>query len=148
MPINVQDIANNIILRTDGEKGDIISNLKLQKLLYYMQGYHLAFFNEKFFEDHLEAWTYGPVVPTAYHRFKEFGPKAIILDPNEYQEIELNPAQEDMFNQVLNEYGKFSAIKLMEMTHKETPWKEAFEKQDKVISVETMKNFFAKLIDE
>jgi uncharacterized phage-associated protein len=148
MPDDVNDIANKIILRTDSEKGDIISNLKLQKLLYYMQGYHLAFFNEKFFEDQLEAWTYGPVVPNAYHTFKEFGPKAIILDPDKYKEIELAPAQEDMFEQVMNEYGKFSAIKLMEMTHKETPWKEAFERQDKIISLETMKNFFAKLIDE
>jgi uncharacterized phage-associated protein len=148
MPNNVHDIANKIILRTDNEKGDIISNLKLQKLLYYMQGYHLAFFNEKLFEDRLEAWTYGPVVPEAYHRFKEFGPKGIILDPNVYQEIKLNAEQEDMFDQVLNEYGKFSAIKLMEMTHKETPWKEASEKPDKIISTETMKNFFAKLIDE
>jgi uncharacterized phage-associated protein len=148
MPNDVNDIANKIILRTDSERGDIISNLKLQKLLYYMQGYHLAFFNEKFFEDQLEAWTYGPVVPNAYHTFKEFGPKAIILDPDKYKEIELTPAQEDMFEQVMNEYGKFSAIKLMEMTHKETPWKEAFERQDKIISLETMKNFFAKLIDE
>lgn len=55
MAISVHDIANKIILRTDFEKGDIISNLKLQKLLYYMQGYHLAFFNEPFFEDTIEA---------------------------------------------------------------------------------------------
>lgn len=148
MPNDVLDIANKIILRTDGEKGDIISNLKLQKLMYYMQGYHLAFFNEKFFEDQLEAWTYGPVVPNVYHTFKDFGPKAIILDPDKYKEIELSAAQEDMFEQVMNEYGKFSAIKLMEMTHREAPWKEANEKPDKVISIETMKNFFAKLIDE
>ena len=148
MPNDIVDITNKIILRTDADKGDIISNLKLQKLLYYMQGYHLAFFNEKFFEDYLEAWTYGPVVPSAYHRFKEFGPKGIILDPNEYNEIELSADQEDMFEQVMNEYGKFSAIKLMEMTHKEAPWKEAFEKPDKIISIETMKSFFAKLIDE
>jgi uncharacterized phage-associated protein len=148
MANDVQDIAQKIILRTDIEKGDIISNLKLQKLLYYMQGYHLAFFNEKFFEDELEAWTYGPVAPNVYHRFKEFGPGGIILDPNKYEEIELSAEQENMFGQVMNEYGKFSAIKLMEMTHKETPWKEAFEKPDKVISIETMKNFFAKLIDE
>jgi uncharacterized phage-associated protein len=148
MPNNVHDIAHKIILRTDSEKGDIISNLKLQKLLYYMQGYHLAFFNERFFEDPLEAWTYGPVVPNVYHTFKDFGPKAIILDPNKYKEIELRNEQEDMFEQVMSEYGKFSAIKLMEMTHKETPWKEASEKPDKVINIETMKNFFSKLVDE
>lgn len=146
--MSVQDIADKIILRTDMEKGDIISNLKLQKLLYYVQGYHLAFFNEKLFDNSIEAWTYGPVVPDVYRRFKENGPNAIMLDPLEHKEIQLNPEQEDMFEQVMNEYGKFSAIKLMEMTHKETPWKEAAEKPDKVISTVTMKEFFARLIDE
>lgn len=148
MTYSVNDIANKIILQTDAEKGDIISNLKLQKLLYYMQGYHLAFFNEKLFEDDLEAWTYGPVVPDVYHRFKENRSYGIELDSKEYQEIQLAPEEEDMFTQVMTEYGKFSAIKLMEMTHRETPWKEANDSPDKIINSETMKNFFSKLIDE
>jgi uncharacterized phage-associated protein len=147
MPYNGQHIADKIILRTDLERGDIISNLKLQKLLYYLQGYHLAFFNEPLFEDGLEAWTYGPVVPDIYHRFKDWGPKAIILDPATHSQIELHPEEEDMFEQVMSEYGKFSAIKLMEMTHRELPWKEASERSDKRISLDTMKNFFVQLID-
>ncbi|MGZ5135866.1 MAG: Panacea domain-containing protein, partial [Flavitalea sp.] len=130
MPYYVHHIAEKIILRTDSEKGDIISNLKLQKLLYYMQGYHLAFFGDKLFEDNLEAWTYGPVVPDVYHRFKENRSLGIDLDPDRYKEIPLKPEEEDMFSQVMTEYGKFSAIKLMEMTHKEAPWKEANESKD------------------
>lgn len=148
MLYNVHDIANKIILQTDTEKGDIITNLKLQKLLYYMQGYHLAFFNEKLFEDDLEAWTYGPVVPEVYRRFKENRSFGIVLDPKEFQEIQLHPEEEDMFAQVMAEYGKFSAIKLMEMTHRETPWKEANNSPDKIINPETMKIFFSKLVDE
>ncbi|MEJ0104036.1 MAG: type II toxin-antitoxin system antitoxin SocA domain-containing protein [Bacteroidota bacterium] len=147
MLYNVNDIANKIILQTDIEKGDIISNLKLQKLLYYMQGYHLAFFGERLFEDKLEAWMYGPVVPGVYHRFKDNGSFGISLDTATYKEIELTPEEEDMFAQVMREYGKFSAIRLMEMTHDETPWKEAFESKERVINVDTMKTFFTKLID-
>lgn len=148
MPYNVQDIANKIILQTDTERGDIISNLKLQKLLYYIQGYHLAFFGDKLFEDDLKAWAYGPVVPDVYHRFKENGALGIDLNASKINQIILSEEEEDMFAQVMSEYGKFSAIKLMEMTHKETPWKEAFEKPDKTISSETMKKFFVNLIDE
>jgi uncharacterized phage-associated protein len=148
MYYNVNDIANKIILNTDTEKGDIISNLKLQKLLYYMQGYHLAFFDDVLFKENLEAWMYGPVVPEVYHRFKEKKAVGIVLDPNEYKEIELKPEVEDMFQQVLQEYGKFNAIKLMEMTHNESPWKEAFEKIDKKIDTQAMKVFFKGLIDE
>lgn len=148
MEFNVDDIANKIILRTDTEKGDIITNLKLQKLLYYVQGYHLAFFGEKLFSHDLEAWTYGPVVPHVYHRFKDNRSYGIMLDPEEFKEVELSADQEDMFDQVMSEYGKFSAIKLMEMTHKESPWKEATDKPGKIISPDSMKKFFAKLIDE
>jgi uncharacterized phage-associated protein len=148
MAYNVNDIANKIILQTDTEKGDIISNLKLQKLLYYIQGYHLAFFDDVLFKEDLEAWTYGPVVPDVYHRFKENRSLGIILDPNECVAIEMPTDVEDMFNQVIQEYGKFNAIKLMEMTHNELPWKEAFEKPDKTINPQTMKTFFKTLIDE
>lgn len=148
MAHDVHDIANKIILQTDTEKGDIISNLKLQKLLYYVQGYHLAFFGQKLFEDDLEAWTYGPVVPGVYHRFKDNRGLGILLTPQDCKEIELSTEVASMFGQVMTEYGKFSAIKLMEMTHRELPWKEANEHQDKIISPETMKTFFSKLIDE
>lgn len=148
MPYNVHDIADKIILRTDTERGDIISNLKLQKLLYYMQGYHLAFFGNKFFDADLVAWTYGPVVPDVYHRFKENGAFGIVLDSTQHEHINLSDEEEDMFSQVLAEYGKFSAIRLMEMTHQETPWKEATDTEEKIIDTETMRSFFTKLIDE
>lgn len=148
MSYGVQHIAEKIILRTDTERGDIISNLKLQKLLYYLQGYHLAFFEEKLFEEDIEAWAYGPVVPCVYHRFKDNRAMGICLDPQKYTEIELKPEQEDLFRQVMTEYGKFSAIKLMEMTHGETPWKEAIDTPSKNISPVTMKNYFSRLIDE
>lgn len=147
MAYSANDIAEKVILQTDTERGDIISNLKLQKLLYYLQGYHLAFFNQKLFDDDLHAWTYGPVVPDVYRRFKENGAMGISLDPS-HKEIELSAEQEDLFAQVMREYGKFSAVKLMEMTHIEDPWKEAIDSKEHVINLDTMKSFFSKLIDE
>jgi uncharacterized phage-associated protein len=148
MLYNVQDVANNIILQTDTERGDAITNLKLQKLLYYLQGYHLAFFGEPFFDNNIEAWTYGPVVPDVYHRFKENKHLAIELDEQEFKRIDFKPKVQDMFDQVMREYGKFSAIKLMEMTHNEKPWKEAFQKPDKLISNKTLESFFKLMIEE
>jgi uncharacterized phage-associated protein len=121
----------------------------LQKLLYYLQGYHLAFFNKRFFNSTIEAWTYGPVLPEVYHRFKENRHLGIEFDnPAEIQNIKLPQKVQSMFDQVMKEYGKFSAIRLMEMTHEEKPWKEAFGKLDKSISTKTMESFFKELIDE
>jgi uncharacterized phage-associated protein len=145
MSFNALDIANKIIINTDIDKGDIISNLKLQKMMYYLQGFNLAFFDEKLFEDGIEAWQYGPVVPNVYNHFKGHGKGAIVLNAA-IEEIELNSdEQEDMFHQVMGEYGKFSAIRLMEMTHNEIPWKST--NISNIIDAELMKKYFKTLVE-
>ncbi|MFT4204654.1 MAG: DUF4065 domain-containing protein [Chitinophagaceae bacterium] len=145
MTFNALDVANKIVINTDIDKGDLISNLKLQKMLYYLQGFNLAFFDEKLFDDDIEAWQYGPVVPSVYYNFKDFGKGAIILS-EAVEEIHLNnEEQEDMFRQVLEEYGKFNAIRLMEMTHEELPWKSTEIK--KVIDTQVMKAYFKTLVE-
>lgn len=116
------DIAKKIICKTDIEHGDTISNLKLQKLLYYMQGIHLAYFNEPFFNENIEAWTYGPVVPIVFQKFKKF--KKCAINPEKYHdELKLSDEEQQMFDMVYNEYNHFSAVALMNMTHTEGPWK-------------------------
>ena len=71
MAYSVQDIAKWILTRNrlevQTEDGDYISNLKLQKLLYYSQGCFLALRDEPLFDSPIEAWTYGPVVPEVYN---------------------------------------------------------------------------------
>jgi uncharacterized phage-associated protein len=57
-----------------------LSNLKLQKLLYYAQGHYLATAGQPLFDDRIQAWSHGPVVPTVYHEYKKFGRDNIVLD--------------------------------------------------------------------
>ena len=106
------DIAKKIICRTDVEHGDTISNLKLQKLLYYMQGFHLAFFNAPFFNESIEAWTYGPVVPVVFQEFKRYKEHAINPE-NYHDELVLTDEEQQMFDMVYAEYNRFSAVTLM-----------------------------------
>ena len=54
-------------------KGDQISNLKLQKLLYYLQGFSLVVNNKPLFPEAIEAWTHGPVVASVYHKYSKYG---------------------------------------------------------------------------
>jgi uncharacterized phage-associated protein len=78
MAYKVLDIANKIIhFVSDSNAGDLISNMKLQKLLYYQQGFHLAYFGKPLFEEDIEAWMYGPVVPSVYSHFKTEGSGAL-----------------------------------------------------------------------
>ena len=80
--INASNVAEYFLSLTEPEAGDIMSNLKLQKLVYYAQGYHLALFNKEFFSDEIEAWEHGPVVPQLYHCYKQYGSGAIAIPEN------------------------------------------------------------------
>lgn len=123
MTYKALDIAKKIVCRTDVEHGDSMTNLKLQKLLYYMQGFHLSFFGTPFFNEHIEAWTYGPVVPVVFQEFKKY--KKRDINPNNYEDnLKLEVEDQQLFDTVYNEYNQFSAVALMRMTHTEGPWKD------------------------
>ena len=137
MAYDVKEIAKKIIAKTDTEHGDTISNLKLQKMLYYMQGFHLAFFGTPLFEEEIKAWQYGPVVPSVYEEYKRYESKAIDLP--EGPVIELTEEEEAVFDNVYDEYNQFSAVALMKMTHEESPWRSTEISQ--VIDKEKIKQF-------
>ena len=144
--VNVFDIAEKILAKTNTNAGDIISNLKLQKLLYYMQGYHLAFFDTPLFCDEIVAWQYGPVVPKVYYEYSKFEKGAIDIPENKDNIISLTNEQENLFDSVYKEYNQFSAVALMEMTHNESPWKDTPLKE--IISKDKLKSFFKTMIEE
>lgn len=135
-------IANKIISNTDIEHGELISNLKLQKLLYYVQGYYLAITDKPLFKEDIVAWQYGPVVIEVYEQFKKFGSSSIELDDN-VTLINMSEEDEDIFNEVLSVYSDFSAIKLMNMTHDESPWKDVFHTNPQdIITLDSIKAYF------
>lgn len=109
-------------VRSLGGEADLISNLKLQKLLYYAQGIHLALYGAPLFADPIEAWQYGPVVESVYQTYKHNGADAIkIFEPPAEN---FSEQEESTLQFVEKAFGQFSAWKLMDMTHAETPWKE------------------------
>jgi uncharacterized phage-associated protein len=148
MSYSVIDIANKIFTNTDMSQGETISNLKLQKLLYYLQGFFIAVYDKPLYKESIEAWQYGPVVREAYFHFKDFGPGSIMLKGDE-EIIEFDKNENELFNEVLEEYGQFSAIKLMNMTHDELPWKKTFtENPQGEISHDILKEYFKTQIIE
>ena len=98
-----------------------ISNLKLQKLLYYAQGYFVALYNKNLFNEEIEAWMHGPVVPEIYREYKSHGKKSI--PPPENVDINAFTTEEqEIIDDVYMVYGQFSAWALRNMTHREEPW--------------------------
>ncbi|MCL1932672.1 MAG: DUF4065 domain-containing protein [Candidatus Azobacteroides sp.] len=142
MAYKALDIANKILAKaSSSDAGELISNMKLQKLLYYQQGFHLAYFGTPLFNEEIEAWMYGPVVPSVYAFYKDFDNQGIKHDE---AVITLSHKEEALFDEVYKIYGDFSAVGLMNLTHSETPWKETPIAKGSVIDHEKMKNFFIK----
>lgn len=142
MGYKVIDIANKILAKaSNSEVDELICNLKLQKMLYYMQGFHLAYFDNPLFEEDIEAWMYGPVVPAVYDTFKSNGNKGISFDG---APIELTSEEEILFNEVYRVYGAYSAVGLMNLTHSEMPWKSTTTGVGNVIDKDLMRKFFKK----
>lgn len=142
-----RDVANYFLAKVNPEFGDLISNLKLQKLVYYAQGFSLAILGEPLFDEPIEAWEHGPVVPELYHAYKGYGAEPI--PPVSFAIIDgvFDEEQLDVLEQVHAVYGQFSAWKLRNMTHEEKPWLEAID-EDKTISHEAMEAFFETLVDD
>ena len=105
------------------EEEDRLSPLRLQKLLYYAQGWSLVLRNKPLFEESIKAWQHGPAVPTVWHAFKQYGSGAI--DPQDVPPAKLDDESKGLIRAVWHAYRGFSAISLREMTHREPPWAKA-----------------------
>jgi len=148
MSYNVIQIARGIVCLADISIGDLISNLKLQKLLYYVQGFHLAMYDKPLFKEDIEAWMYGPVVPEAYHYFKKYGDGHIELNDEDDDKlfVEFLDDEEKLIIDVWKVYGQYSAYRLMRFTHEEPPY--LTTKRNCIISHDKLKKFFKTQLDE
>lgn len=122
-----------------------ISNLKLQKLLYYAQAWHLALYDGPLFDDKIEAWVHGPVVPNVFREYKEYAWRPITKSIQTPTPVTLA----FHLNEVLRAYGNFDATALESMTHQEDPWKvtrgtlSPDEPSNRVITLEAIKKYFS-----
>lgn len=126
-----------------------LTQLKLQKLLYYCQGHYLAWAGEPLFSEDIQAWDHGPVVPAVYLAYRNTnGQGAKVVTECVGGDVNaIDNRTKSFIREVLNVRGQYSAWRLRELTHAESPWKESFEKARKSkISTESMKEFFEQYI--
>lgn len=140
--MSAEELANYLVfLNQDNyEYGDVLTNLKIQKLLYYIQGFHLAFFDTPIFDDKIVAWRYGPVVKEVYQKLRNYNDSAVELDNEKIKTFSATKEQKDLISSIFEQIGQYSAWKLVEMTHSEDPWKNAALNQE--ILQSELKAFF------
>ena len=119
-----------------------ISHLKLQKLLYFAQAAYLSLEGRKLFGDKIEAWDYGPVVPVVYRLFNQYGSKPIRKPKNsQYRQI-IKKSDSEFLEEVWEIFGKFSANRLVYITHEHQPWQSAYKSRSKEITSKAMKDYY------
>jgi uncharacterized phage-associated protein len=133
------------------ETGSYISNLKLQKLVYYAQAWYLAIYEQPLFDEDFEAWVHGPVIPDLYQKYKSFGWKPILKDvepPVFSEEIQ------GFLEELTEVYFGCDAFELEQMTHREDPWIEARGNLpldvpcNAMISKESMREYYKNRVGE
>ncbi|TAE80908.1 MAG: DUF4065 domain-containing protein [Alphaproteobacteria bacterium] len=145
------EIANRII-QIALDDGKRLTPMQLIKLTYIAYTWYYAWKGRRLFDEKIEAWQHGPVIPSLYHEFKRFGSKEITefakeLDENEKLSVpDIGDSEDDMkllgmLHEVWQEYGHYSASKLRNLTHqKESPWSKAHVKgKNNYIRLEDMK---------
>lgn len=145
------DFFASYIIQKFHEYEDLITNLKLQKLLYYVQGWHLGKYKKPIFFQDFEAWVHGPVIPEVYQKYRHNTWHPILEDTSqEFDVSSLTDHEEEHIVAALEEYGSEGAFALELMTHKEDPWIQArngmapWEGCDYIISKDSMCAFFSR----
>jgi uncharacterized phage-associated protein len=115
------DIARWFINRADRAAGDDMTHLKLQKLIYFAQAWHLANLNRPLFQEEMEAWTHGPVVPSVWHKYKEYQWESI---PPTDEDVAIDDNVAGYLEKIYRKYGEYSGKALERLTHDHQPWKQ------------------------
>ncbi|MBD5585607.1 MAG: DUF4065 domain-containing protein [Clostridia bacterium] len=138
-----------------------LSNLKLQKLLYFCQAYFLLDKGLPCFRDTIEAWDFGPVVPAVYHEFKRFGAGWIPPvkqyyhkpDPKkpfdfvtmDFDETSIDKKTRKLVEDVVDNFKDYNNVALTTLAHGQEPWKRAFSSSmGNTITNESLVDYFSK----
>ena len=153
------DVAKYIIAKCDNV-GDLITNKKLQKILYYVKAWGVVYYpSTGVIDEDFEAWVHGPVCPVVYQEDKHFGYSPISFDykgsdsSKFIKNFRKNNNVDDkveMIDAVFDKYAKLTSLQLEMLTHSERPWINArkglspIDKGNNVISEEDMRSFYRK----
>lgn len=137
---DVRDIANFVLMSFE-ERNLKITNLSLQKILYFIHGWYFATHEKPLIKNKFEAWQYGPVQRVLYEQFKSFkntplsGARATFIDPETGKKITRAPIVEDsdayLILSVLEKYQSYSASQLVDESHVEDgPWEYVWQQAE------------------
>lgn len=142
------DVVADYFLALAAQKGQTLTPMQINKLVYIAHGFYMGYTGNPLIKEAIEAWQYGPVINSLYHRFKKYGGQIIY-------ELGATPARfpdaaKQVVEQVYDTYGNLSGIDLSGITHQYgTPWELTYDgRRDKAIGNDLIQSYYGKLLNE
>ena len=132
------------------DNGFYLTNLKLQKLVYFAHGWYLAFTDTPLIDDDVQSWKYGPVIQSLHNDLKHYGLKPITKKIPTDENVVYKSEDWDFICSVYRKYSIFSPAQLIAMTHEpDSPWEQfgAGENDFQVISQDEIKKYFKAMMN-
>ncbi len=140
------DVANFFVDVTSNDPEDAMTNMRVNKLLYFSQAWSLVRLGRPLFEDdEIQAWQYGPVAPGVYRAFSEYGRERIRKVAGDYSWKVFSVDETELLLDVLREYGIYTSAALVKLTHRKgSPWSEVYAPGcNATITNESMKTYYS-----
>jgi len=135
-----------------------LSNISMQKILYFAQGIHLAEFGKPLFANKIYAWEYGPVIKEVYHKFKKFGNNHIVKQiqiitflGEDFLSLkaDLSKSEQQFLSEIWDSFKEYDPFQLVALTHiPGSPWHTIYRKhngnppRDTVVPINAMNDYF------
>ena len=147
---NVLDVAQYILTIAEKDGADI-EPMKLLKLTYIAYGWFTLSDDGRLFDQKIEAWRYGPVIPDLYHSIKKFKDKPIIAKIGDANNLTEN--KKNWISKIYRLYKRYNGLQLSSMTHKEnTPWSRVYHDGFSFSNIEIpdniIKQYYRKLYEK
>ena len=129
------------IVNYSNKEGFGVTNLKLQKLLYFVQAAFLKIYGKPCFKEDMQAWTLGPVIPSVYHEFKRYGNMDIPTvseyegpeydfsgEKTPYDDSVIQQRHKETINFIVELFKNYAASTMISITHSQNGWKNAYQR--------------------
>ncbi|MBL7663522.1 MAG: SocA family protein [Bacteriovoracaceae bacterium] len=145
-PVSAFAVAEYFVRKSSKDDSDEgITNLKLQKLLYFAEGHFSASFGKSLLNEKIHAWPHGPVVKKVYEKYSSNVKKPLKIDFNlDISDITENKILKEYLDMIYSRYGQYSAWKLRDITHQQNPWKET--EKNKEITKSSIQDYFKSIL--
>lgn len=152
LPILARDgdaiAAAEQLLHVAHERGMGLTPMQVLKLVYISHGWMLGLHRRPLFDENVEVWKYGPVVPCVYRKYKAFRGNPI-TSPGKNHEEDMDEPKRNMIGQVFDGYATYTGLQLSELTHQEgSPWDTAWKGGMDIIPNDLLQMHYAGLAQD